>query len=341
MSRPLLSPRAFARLPADRRPVLLVVVDTEEEFEWGKGFFRDRTSVHAMAGVPRFQEMCEEFGIRPTYVVDYPVVTQRAGYEALRGFSDAGRAVIGAHLHPWVTPPFDEGTDRRLSYPGNLDPALEARKLRTLGEAIEAVFGRRPVIYKAGRYGLGPATGATLEALGYEFDLSVCPGVDLGTDDGGPDFLDFSPDPYWFGEGRALLEIPVTAGFVGPLARFGPGLKRLGARRPFGALPALLGRTGALDRLRLSPEGMDFEQHRRLTEALLRRGTRVLTLSLHSPSLRPGYTPYVRSEADLDAFLDRCRRFFDWFLNERNGIAETPHGVRERLARPESAASAA
>ena len=41
---------------------------TEEEFEWGKGFRRDRTSVEAMRGVPRFQRLFEEFGFTPARV---------------------------------------------------------------------------------------------------------------------------------------------------------------------------------------------------------------------------------------------------------------------------------
>jgi hypothetical protein len=40
----------------------------------------------------------------------------------------------------------------------------------------------------------------------------------------------------------------------------------------------------------------------------------------------------VRSERDLDLFLDRCRRHFDWFLGELGGILETPLGLRDRLA---------
>ena len=38
---------------------------------------------------------------------------------------------------------------------------------------------------------------------------------------------------------------------------------------------------------------------RRLTRALLARGQRTFVLSLHSPSVVPGNTPYVRSDADL------------------------------------------
>ncbi len=329
----LLEPREVLRLPADHPPVLLVVIDTEEEFEWGAGFYREKTSVRAMRGIPRVQAVFDEFGIRPVYVVDYPIATQREAFEPLRAFQQEGRAVVGTHLHPWVNPPFDEEPTPRNSYPGNLPPALLEKKLRVLTDAITETFGRRPDAYKAGRYGLGPGTEEILARLGYRFDLSVCPRVDLQPDDGGPDYLAFAPEPYRFGPGGRMLEIPVTAAFVGPLARWGAPLQRA-ARHPWGRaarLPALLARSGALRRIRLSPEGVSFEDHRRVTRAMLARGVRILTFSFHSPSAAPGFTPYVASEADLEQFLLSCRRYFDWFLGELGGVALTPSEIHARL----------
>ncbi len=332
-TQPLLRPREFLRLPPSHPPVLLVVIDTEEEFEWGQGFFREKTGVRAMQGIPRFQRLFDEYGVRPTYVVDYPIATKPDGYGALKEFQDSGRAVIGTHLHPWVNPPFEETPSDLLSYPGNLPAALERKKLLVLTDAIEATFGRRPTIYKAGRYGIGGNTAATLEALGYEIDLSVCPGLDSRAD-GGPDFTSFRPEPYRFGAG--LLEIPSTAAFVGPLHRLGPSLRRLSGTAVGRALrmKAILSRLRALDRLRVSPEEFDLAQQVRVTRALLRRGVRVINLTFHSPSATPGYTTLVRDDAELDAFLGRLRGYFEFFLGEAQGVAMTPHELKQRLPGP-------
>ncbi len=329
----LLAPREFVRLPPSHPPVLLVVIDTEEEFEWGRGFFREKTGVRAMQGIPRFQRLFDEHGVRPTYVVDYPIATKPDAYGALREFQDSGRAVIGTHLHPWVNPPFEETPSDVLSYPGNLPAELERRKLAVLTDAVEAAFGRRPTIYKAGRYGIGGNTAAALEALGYEIDLSVCPGLDSRAD-GGPDFTSFPPEVYWFGAG--LLEIPSTAAYVGALHRFGPSLRRLAGSATGRALrlKAILSKLGALDRLRVSPEEFNLEQQVRVTRALLRRGIRVISLTFHSPSATPGYTAFVRDEAELDSFLGRLRGYFEFFLGEVRGIALTPHELKDRLPGP-------
>ncbi|HEX9802908.1 MAG TPA: glycosyltransferase, partial [Gammaproteobacteria bacterium] len=162
-----------ARLPPDQPPLLLVVIDTEEEFDWRLPHSRENTSVSAIAAQGRAQEIFARHGIVPTYVVDYPVATTPAAVGILKSFSSRGACRIGAHLHPWVNPPHLEIVNATNSYPGNLPPALERAKLTALTEAIVQSFGTAPVVYKAGRYGLGPATAGILEELGYRVDVSV------------------------------------------------------------------------------------------------------------------------------------------------------------------------
>jgi len=320
-------------LPPAQPPILLVVVDTEEERNWGD-YDRSQTSVTAMRRIQSAQRLFDSFGIRPTYVIDYPVASQPEGFEPLKEIASSGRAVIGAHLRPWVNPPYVEAVTPYNSYPGNLAAPLEAAKLKILADTIAHTTGARPVVYKAGRYGIGPHTARILADQCFEIDLSVSPAYDY-RHDGGPDFSDCSAHPYWFGPESRLLEIPCTGGFVGFLSGGAPRLHRLAANPSlrWTRLPGILSRLGALDRLRLSPEGFGPRDHRRLTRALLDRGVRVLTFSFHSPSLEPGCTPYVRSEAGLTAFLDSCRRYFDFFLGELGGVSMTPLELK-RLVSP-------
>ena len=90
--------------------------------------------------------------------------------------------------------------------------------VEALTEAIETNFGERPRVYKAGRYGLGPATPATLAALGYRVDLSPCAGFDLSAD-GGPDWSEVDARPRWLGPPGGLLTLPTSGGFAGLLGR--------------------------------------------------------------------------------------------------------------------------
>lgn len=322
--------RELIRLPRDTRPILSVVIHTEEEFDWGKPHDRNATGVAHMRHIGRAQAVFDEFGIVPNYVVDYPIASRADAIEPLKDFADAGRALIGAHLHPWVSPPHDEEVNARNSYPGNLPRALEAEKLRRLTDRIEASFGSRPRTYLAGRYGFGPNTAEILEELGYQVDISPAVPIDFSSD-GGPDYSGYTSDPFWIG-GR-LLGLPGTGGYVGRLRTGGTALYRQ-VTRPLlrrTKLAGLVARLGLLERIRLSPEDYSEPEMRRLTRALLHDGMRVFVFSFHSPSVMPGGTPYVKNQADLDHFLGKCRRYFDFFFGELGGVAMTPLGIRDTL----------
>lgn len=323
--------RRDIRLPKDSTPQLIVVVDAEEEFDWQAEPDAAANLVTSMAHIGRVQGIFDEYGIRPCYVIDYPVASQPEGYEPLQEIFRQGRCEIGAQLHPWVNPPQDEVLTRSNMYPGNLPEPLERQKLICLRDAISKQFGSRPIAYKAGRYGFGDNTARILSELGFTIDLSVCPPMDA-SDEGGPDYSHFEACPFWFGDGdHRILEIPCTGGFVGwagGLSR--PLFNSAWALRRFRVL-GLLARLRAVDRLMLSPEGYSSEEHIRLTRALFDRGIRTFTWSFHSPSVVPGNTTYVETEAQLQVFLDRFRRFFDFFFNELGGQASTPSLLRKQL----------
>lgn len=332
--------RTPARLPAGTPPQLLVVVDTEEEFDWSR-FDRANTSVAAMADVHHGQDVCDRHGIVPTYVADYPVVTQAAGQAPLRAFVREGRAHVGAHLHPWVTPPFDEEVNARNSYPGNLPAALERAKIEALAAAIEQHLGARPLVYKAGRYGIGANTAAILEDTGFLVDCSPSPAYDFSAD-GGPDYARADAMPYWFGRARRLLCVPTTGAFVGAAGGLAPALWRLGGGPVGSALrvPGVLSRLGVVSRIRLSPEGFDLHALVRLTRFLFARGQRVFSLSYHSSTLRPGCTRYVQTAEQRAAFLGVMNNYFAWFLRDFGGVPTTLLALRERLLGDERAVGA-
>jgi hypothetical protein len=129
------------------------------------------------------------------------------------------------------------------------------------------------------------------------------------------------------------LCLPATGAYVGWLAR-GAHRAYRAATRPALAplrLPGVLARLRAVDRLHLSPEGYAERDHRRLTEHLLRRGVRNFQLCLHSTSLEPGHTSYVRDEAELRELVGRCRSYFRYFLEELGGVATTPLELKRAL----------
>jgi hypothetical protein len=322
----------YCKIDPSSKSVLHAVIDTEEQFDWSHSFSRNSVGVEHMHFIGRVQEIFDQYGIVPVYVVDYPVASKPEGYLPLREIHSTGRCVIGAHLHPWVTPPFQETVSRRNSFPGNLPLALETAKLETLSECIYGNLGIRPTIYKAGRYGIGPNTFDIIENLGFQIDVSVCPHVDY-SDEEGPDFTFHTSWPYWFGKKRRLLELPKNVGYVGRLRKRGVHLHRM-AKRPIfekAHLPGILARSGMLNKVWLSPEGYTVAEQIELVRSLYRDGLRIFSWAFHSPSVEPGNTPYVQSCEDLDRFLSGIRQFFDFFMGEFGGRPATPMQIRDTL----------
>ena len=315
---------------AGTKPVLLVIVDTEEEFDWAGAFSRDSWRIgSSIENLWRLQELLSARQVWPTYVVDYAIANDDLSVQTIGEFYQAGQCDIGAHLHPWINPPYVEELSVRNSFAGNLPRQVEADKLGALRDIIQLRFGVAPRVYRAGRYGIGQNTHRTLHELGFRIDSSVVPFTDFSVAEG-PNFANFPADPF-FHEG--ILQIPLTCGFVGAARQVGPSrYKSLSAiRRPL-PLTGLLSRLKVLERCRLSPEQESLDSMIRLTRTLFREGLRVFCLSLHSSSLAPGGTPYVTSEADVAALLDRIDRYCRFFVRDFGGAGMRPLDVLDLLA---------
>lgn len=287
-------------------PRYLVTVDTEEEFDWNRPFSRDQHGTRHIPAITPFQSLCEESGVKPLYLIDYPVACDPYATELLGGFVHLGQAEIGMQLHPWVTPPFNETVGNRNSFACNLPPKLEQEKLHILYEKIAHNFQLQPNIYRAGRYGIGTITPQMLQELGINFDTSVRSNYDYSSD-GGPCFIDAPLNPFWLKQGN-LIELPLTTVFHG-------GLRRHATLIYFGSaawkMPrALLARTGLLERIALTPEGVPLHKAIIAINNALAQKIGLLNLSFHSPSLEPGHTNYVRNTDELAAFYAWWRGVF-------------------------------
>ena len=307
----------------------LLTVDTEEEFDWSKPFTREGHGLDHVRRLEKFQQFCENEGVVPVYLVDWPIVQSARAAEILRGPVAAGKAEIGIQLHPWVNPPFEEELTSHNSFAGNLPRDLERAKFRGLRDAVERTFEAAPAIYRAGRYGVGPSTAAMLAEGGIAIDSSVRANFDYSAEEG-PDFRHHPLVPYWLDDARTLLELPLTTVFWGMLRRQGPWLfPKLAA---LGTLRAVLARAGLLERIALTPEGVTVDEAIRGIDIALDDGLPLLVLSFHSPSLQAKHTPYVRDEDDLDTLYDWWRRVLA-YLELRGVEPTTVAGIMQAVRR--------
>jgi GT2 family glycosyltransferase len=333
----LLAPQERQLTPSfDRRPVLIVTIDATARSD-GDASSQRAGSVENLRPGPA-QALCDRFGVRPVYLADYAAATTPAAFESLARFLHDGRCEIGAHLLPWKTPPFAEEGGERTSFNHNLPAWLQQEKLACLTEAIIRNLGVPPLTYRAGRHGVGEEASWILPKHGYQIDMSVHPGVDLRPRYG-QDFRRSFNRPYWFGLNGTLLEIPLTAGFLGVLTSSTPGharhtdlydtLTQPWAQRLH--LPSICARTGLLERITLTPPDVALQDMKRLTHALLARGQQVFSFNCQSSPLLAGSTHKVRSSADRATIFVLLEHYMGFFFNELGGISMTPGEYRSAL----------
>ncbi|MHA7818892.1 MAG: polysaccharide deacetylase family protein [Erythrobacter sp.] len=288
---------------------VLLTIDTEEEFDWRAPFTRDRHGLSHVEAIQRFQLFCEGLGAHPVYLVDWPIVQDARAVEIIGDAVRRGMADIGVQLHPWVNPPFDEEVSVSNSYAGNLPRELEAAKFRVLRDAIEQAFDTAPQIYRAGRYGLGENSAQILKDNGIRIDTSVRSLFDYRSQSG-PDYSNHPLAPYWIDEAQDLLELPLTTVYWGVLRQLGRHIQRLQPRMPM--LYGSLSKLHLLERIALTPEGVTAEEAIRGIDIALDDGLPLLVLSFHSPSLAPGLTPYVETEAEVEQLYDWLARIYTY-----------------------------
>ncbi len=308
--------KSRVRFTPDFGSRVLLTVDTEEEFDWNAPFRRDGYGLQHVAQIARFQAFCEEIGAHPVYLVDWPIANDPRAVDIIGDAVRRGTAEVGVQLHAWVNPPFDEDVNAINSYAGNLPHALEAAKFTALRDRIETAFGVAPLIYRAGRYGVGEDTATMLRENGIVIDTSVRSLFDYSAQ-GGPDFSDHPLEPYWLDDrdgGRgSLLELPVTTAYWGVLRRQGTHLHRLQRHLP--TFFSAFSRLRLLERIALTPEGVTAAEAIRGIDIALDDGLPLLVLSFHSPSLAPGCTPYAKDARAVEALYDWFREIYGYLAS--------------------------
>jgi len=313
---------AIARFRPEWGQRSLLTVDTEEEFDWDGPYTPNEHGLDHIGRLRKFQQFCEGIGVSPVYLIDWPVASSPLAVEILGDAVKSGNAEIGIQLHPWVNTPHDETVNPYNSYAGNLPPALEREKFLRLRDKIAEKFDTAPMIYRAGRYGLGPNSAEMLRDAGIAIDTSVRSKFDYRPGHG-PNYSKSPLVPYWLDTQQSVLELPLTSVFWGVLRKQGDLLQPLLNRYPL--LAGALSKLALLERIPLTPEGISSEEALRGIDIAIDDGLPVLVLSFHSPSLVSGNTPYVRTEDDLDQFYDWWRTIFAYL--EKRGV--TPTSVEE------------
>lgn len=316
---------------------LLVGIDTEGDNQWDAAARADQRFENIYA-LPALHALFARHGVRPTYLVTYPVAGDARSADVLGSLLARGDCEIGAHHHAWETPPCTPGDVPRHPYACTLGREQFEAQLESLTGAIAAAVGRRPVSYRSGRFGFSASHVAGLERLGYLVDSSVAP-LFYETHKGGPEFVTAPLTPYFLAYDSAVtpgtsavLEVPVSAALNRRLPAM---LRHAYARmpRPYATKRAL--RALRLLRMRwLRPSYSPLDDMRTLARDLADWNEPVLNLLFHSSEAIVGGSPYNRTRAELDAFCERLERFFEYAIGDLGATPATLSDFREQYYHP-------
>lgn len=308
-------------------PVFLITIDTEGDNLWAGP--REITTRNA-SYLPRFQDLCERHGFKPTYLTNYEMAMEPFFVEFGRDVVRRGAGEIGMHLHAWNSPPLVPLTADDMAYHPYLieypDSVME-EKVAFMTELLEGRFGVKMLSHRAGRWAFDERYARLLVKHGYTVDCSVTPGVSWRTHkgapsgDGGTDYRRFPSGAYFVDlenisrpGNSPLLELPMTID-RSRLRRVAPWLYEL----------ELVGKVAnKLDPpqawLRLLPRnGWDKAAMLKIVRAAIRRRLPYIEFMLHSSELMPRGSPAFPDENAIENLFDDLECVFSMITSYFTG----------------------
>ncbi len=293
---------------------LVITIDTEED-NWGD-FCATGQTFNNIDRIQRLQELFDTYNVTPTYLITYPVATHEKSINLFMEIEKSGRCEIGAHCHPWNTPPLGEVLNEKNSMLYNLPRDMQYQKMRYLHNTIITNMGVHPVSFRSGRWGYDEGVAENLLKLGYKVDSSITSYTDWG-DYHGPDFSAISPRPFRFSSKDSsreindgqLIEIPATVGFLQKNCKTRNLLMKKLSKRPFSRfkLIGILQRMNLLNKIWLSPEMSDGNEMIKLAKCLMKKDYEVINMFFHSTTLKAGLNQFVRTISDEHEFIRRIK----------------------------------
>lgn len=278
-----------------------ISIDTEGDNLWD---WREGMDIHTENArfLPRFQTLCEEYGLKPTYLSNFEMISDSFFRDFAGNKQALGLCEVGMHLHAWNSPPVGDplpaGKDPSPAYLIEYPENRMEEKIAFLTERIELCFGQKPISHRAGRWATNETYFRLLDKYGYRADCSVTPGMDWSGHSGrtqgsqGSDYRGAPHSPYRI-PGTSIQEYPVSVYFDHQFYLPDPPTPKNMARA---LIHAKRGNT-----LWLRPNGRNLQE----CLGVLRHNQApgepdYVMFMLHSSELMPGGSPTFRTEAQIE-----------------------------------------
>ena len=281
----------------------IITIDTESDNQWNTD---NKQTTENAKYIPRFQELCEKYGFKPVYLIDYSMAHDEFLVTYLSDCVARGTCEVGMHLHAWDTPPFVETDMRHGSRPYLIEypPDVMEAKIKTMSDLLREKFCCEIISHRAGRWAMDEEYFMLLAKYGYKVDCSYTPGINWsktpGATRGGSDFSNVNRDIH-FEDNGGLLEVPATIRKI----RF---MKKVSLKE---IAKFVLGRN-----IWLRPALFDNDEMIGLVQ---RNRSSVSEFMMHSSELMPGGSPYFKSKEDIEELYSRLESFFAFIRETHEG----------------------
>ncbi|MCD1126404.1 polysaccharide deacetylase family protein [Jinshanibacter sp. LJY008] len=306
-----------------QKPAFLISIDTEGDNLW---INTKNISTHNANYLGRFQQLCEQYGFKPTYLTNYEMAVS-PDYVAFAKEVIAGKqGEIGMHLHAWNSPPsftLTNDDDRYKPYLIEYPAEVMREKVIAMTHLLEDAFSIKMVSHRAGRWAFNEQYAQLLHEFGYQVDCSVTPYVDWSgvkgnpNGEGGTNYSRF-PDGAYFMDlndiskpgTSGLLQVPMSTrlkygSLQNSFKQFYDGLR--GKKRP----PSTRW---------LRPKGNNVEEMKHVAQQCLNEGKNYVEFMLHSSEFMPGGSPTFKDEASIEQLYRDLEELFEWLSERTQGM---------------------
>ena len=302
----------------------LISIDTEGDNLWKWSIGKPITSENAKY-LPRFQELCEAYGFKPTYLTNYEMATDKFFADYFKKKLNNNFCEIGMHLHAWNSPPQYDLPVRTDIIPGapflvEYPSGVMNEKISYLTHLLENTFESQMITHRAGRWVINQEYLEMLDMHGYKVDCSVTPLIDWrkaagqSPDSFGGDYSSYKKNPYKI-TGTDILEIPVT---IRDNHRV-KSLKGCGIRKSFDRIKAAKKGHGPLW-MRPKNYNDNLDDLFYLTDVISKeKETDYLMFMLHSSEFMPAGSPSFPDEESIEFLYDNLEALFKYVSKNYTG----------------------
>lgn len=282
-----------------------LTVDTEGDNIWDRPKFISSRNTEKLY---RFQELCEQYRIKPIYLTNY----EASENLEFRKFIDQHKEnlEVGLHLHAWNSPPKYCLTKDDYYYQPYLHEypkEIIIQKIDYLIKHLTDIFQTEIVSHRGGRYSINEHIFEALSEGGIKIDCSIVPGIDwshsLGSPNGkgGPDFKNSPSNIHILP--HSIIEIPVstyrTNAYFNILKNKNI-LKRLGGK--------VFNYKNAILRSKIN----NLKELKKIVNWNLKNDVTHLEYIIHSSELVNGESSLIRSTEEENIFYFNLELFFQF-----------------------------